>query len=110
MSQALNVTKDNFQAEVLESKIPVLVDFWAPWCQPCQMMAPILDTLAAEISDKIKITKVNTEEAVNQELAMEYQIQSIPNMKVFKDGKVIGEIIGLRNKETMIEELDAILK
>lgn len=110
MSKALELTKDTFASEVLESELPVLVDFWAPWCQPCQMMAPVLDELSEEISDKIKITKLNTEEPANQDLAVEYQIQSIPNMKVFKGGKVIGEIIGLRNKEAMIAELDNILK
>ncbi len=110
MSQALELTKENFKSEVLESELPVLVDFWAPWCQPCQMMAPVLDELAGEISDKIKIVKVNTEDANNQDLAMEYQIQSIPNMKVFKEGKVVGEIIGLRNKETLKEEIENLLK
>ena len=85
MSKALEVTKSSFTAEVLNSDIPVLVDFWATWCMPCQMMAPILDELSVEMAGKVKIAKLNTEDGANQDLAMEYQIQSIPNMKLFKD-------------------------
>jgi thioredoxin 1 len=109
MSKALDVKKENFQAEVLESDIPVLVDFWAPWCMPCQMMAPTLDELSGEMESKVKIAKVNTEDGGNQSLAIEYQIQSIPNMKLFKGGKVIGEFIGLRNKETLKKELEELI-
>lgn len=109
MSNASELTKSNFTAEVLNSSIPVLVDFWAPWCMPCKMMAPILDELAAEMEGKLKIAKVNTEDEANQSLAMEYQIQSIPNMKLFKGGKVIGEFIGLRNKESLKEEIKNLL-
>jgi len=110
MSKAQEITKSNFEAEVLKSDLPVLVDFWATWCMPCQMMAPILDELASEMAGKIKIVKVNTEDGANQDLAMEYQIQSIPNMKLFKGGKVIGEFIGLRNKETLRGDIDAFIK
>lgn len=109
MSKALNVQKSDFQAEVLESDVPVLVDFWAPWCMPCQMMAPTLDELSGEMEGKVKIAKVNTEEGENQSLAIEYQIQSIPNMKLFKGGKVIGEFIGLRNKETLKKEIEELI-
>jgi len=109
MSQALDVNKDNFETEVLKSEIPVLVDFWAPWCGPCRMMAPILDELSVELVDKLKIVKVNTEESENQELAIKYEIQSIPNMKLFKGGVVIGEFIGLRNKESLKDELAPLL-
>ncbi len=110
MSKAMELTKDTFSAEVLNSDLPVLVDFWAPWCGPCQMMAPILDELSEELAGKVKITKVNTEDGSNQELAMQYQIQSIPNMKLFKGGQVIGEFIGLRNKETLRGEIEALVK
>jgi thioredoxin 1 len=106
MSKVLEISKDNFQAEVLESDIPVLVDFWAPWCMPCLMMAPVLDELADNMEGKLKIAKINTEEGENKNLAVEYQIQSIPNMKLFKDGKVVKEFIGLRNKETLKTELE----
>jgi len=107
MSNAFELKKDNFAAEVLQSDVPVLVDFWAPWCTPCRMMAPILDELAGEMSGKVKIAKLNTEDGDNQDLAIEYQIQSIPNMKLFKGGKVIAEFIGLRDKETLRHELEA---
>lgn len=110
MSKALELNKDNFKSEVLESQVPVLVDFWAPWCMPCQMMAPTLDELAGEMEGQIKIAKVNTEDPSNQDLAMEYQIQSIPNMKLFKGGKVIGEFVGLRAKEVLKSELEAAIK
>lgn len=110
MSQALELDKTNFTAEVMSSELPVLVDFWAPWCMPCQMMAPVLDELAKELAGKVKIAKVNTEDGSNQELAIEYQIQSIPNMKVFKGGKVIGEIIGLRDKESLKNEIEGLIK
>lgn len=109
MSKALDVQKSGFEAEVLKSDIPVLVDFWAPWCMPCQMMAPTLDELSGEMAGKVKIAKVNTEEGENQSLAIEYQIQSIPNMKLFKGGKVIGEFIGLRNKETLQKEIEGLI-
>jgi len=109
MSKALEVNKNDFKAEVLESDIPVLVDFWAPWCMPCQMMAPVLDELSGEMEGKVKIAKVNTENGENQGLAIEYQIQSIPNMKLFKDGKIIGEFIGLRNKETLKSEIEGLI-
>lgn len=110
MSQVLEVTKNNFETEVLNADLPVLVDFWAPWCMPCKMMAPVLDELAVDMSGKVKIVKLNTEDATNQDLALEYQIQSIPNMKLFKNGKILGEFIGLRNKETLKDEIEALIK
>ncbi|MGI6373877.1 MAG: thioredoxin [Patescibacteria group bacterium] len=109
MSKVKDINKSEFSAEVLNSDLPVLVDFWAPWCMPCRMMAPILDDLAEDLEGKIKVMKVNTEEGENQALAIEYQIQSIPNLKLFKDGKVIGEFIGLRDKDSLKGEIENIL-
>ncbi len=106
MSQTIEITNQNFKEEVLDSDIPVLVDFWAPWCQPCLMMAPALEELADSLKGKVKIAKVNTEIPENQQLAVQYQIQSIPNMKLFKSGKVIKEFIGLRSKEMLQQELE----
>ena len=105
MSKALDVNKNDFSKEVLESDVPVLVDFWAPWCMPCKMMSPILDELASSMEGKIKVVKVNTEDAQNQDLAAQYQIQSIPNMKLFKGGQIIGEFIGMRSKEVLEQEI-----
>jgi thioredoxin 1 len=107
MSNVLELKKADFPGQVLQSDQPVLVDFWAPWCMPCRMMAPTLDELSVDLAGKLKIAKVNTEDGDNQDLAAEYQIQSIPNMKLFKGGKVVAEFIGLRNKETLQGELAA---
>ncbi len=109
MSKTIEITNSNFEEEVINSKIPILVDFWAPWCQPCLMMAPALQELSEELEGKLKIGKLDTEIPENQILAMTYQIQSIPNMKLFKDGKVIKEFIGLRPKETLKSELAQVI-
>lgn len=110
MSQALNVNgENNFNTEVLSASEAVLVDFWAPWCMPCRMMAPTLDELAVKMAGKVKVVKVDTENPENRNLAMTYNIQSIPNMKLFKGGKVIGEFIGLRNLETLSSEIKNII-
>ncbi|MGM0482379.1 MAG: thioredoxin [Patescibacteria group bacterium] len=106
MSKVIELTKDTFNSEVMEADTPVLVDFWAPWCQPCLMMAPILDEIAEEIGDKVKITKLNVSEEENQELANQYGIQGIPNMKLFKKGEVIGDFVGLRPKEAFKQEIE----
>jgi thioredoxin 1 len=106
MSQPINVNgKVNFESEVLKSELPVLVDFWAPWCGPCQMMAPVLEELAQEFEGKLKIVKVDTDQPDNQEVAIEYMIQSIPNLKLFKGGKVIKDFVGYRPKEQFSQEI-----
>lgn len=109
MTKTIEITNENFEKEVLNSDMLVLVDFWAPWCQPCLMMSPILDELSEELDGKLKIGKLNTEVPQNQELVITYQIQSIPNMKLFKDGKVIKEFIGLRPKESLKADLAEII-
>lgn len=110
MSNLVNVLgKVNFEANVIKSELPVLVDFWAPWCGPCQMMAPVLDELAKEFGGKLNIVKVDTDQPENQALAMDYDIRSIPNLKLFKNGKVVKDFVGYRPKETFTKELNDVL-
>ena len=110
MSNPINVTgQQNFKDEVLTSETPVLVDFWAPWCGPCQMMAPILESLAKKFEGKLKIVKVDTEQGDNQNLAVSYDIRSIPNMKLFKKGAVVSEFIGFRQEEVFEGELKSLI-
>ena len=92
----ITLTKTNFEAEVLKSDKPVLVDFWAPWCGPCRMLAPVLAEVASEKGDKIKVGKVNVDE--NPELAAQYGISGIPAILLFKDGKVAATAVGFRPK------------
>jgi len=106
VSKIIELTNQNFEKQVLQSNIPILVDFWAPWCQLCALMSRILDELIEELDGKMKIGKVNTDTKENQQLAMQYQIQSIPNMKLFKNGQVIEEFIGLQDKEVLKKELE----
>ncbi len=107
MSGPVVGTASNFEAEVLKSDIPVVVDFWASWCGPCRMVSPILDELAAEYAGKIKVVKVN----VDQEpaLANEYRIQSIPTMIFFKNGEQINKKIGADTKQNLKAKFDSLL-
>ena len=91
----ITITKENFEAEVLKSAQPVLLDFWAAWCGPCRMLSPIVDEVAEERSD-VKVGKVNVDEQM--ELAMRFQVSSIPMLAVFKDGKAITKLVGYRPK------------
>ena len=109
MSKTIEITSKNFKEEVIESDVPVLVDFWAPWCQPCLMMAPALNELSEELEGKLKVGKLNTEIPENQTLAITYKIQSIPNMKLFRGGKMIKTFIGLRPKERLKSELAEVI-
>lgn len=110
MANIININGlQNFKDEVLNSELPVLVDFWAPWCGPCQMMAPVLESLAKKFDGKLKIAKVDTEQTENQQLAFDYRIQSIPNMKLFKKGEVAQDFIGFRPEEMFAEELKQFL-
>ncbi len=101
MSQVF--TEENFQKEVLESDVPVVVDFWAVWCGPCKMLAPTLDQIAAEFEGKAKVGKVNVDE--NQQLAAQYGIMSIPTVMIFKDGKVVEQFIGVQPKGVYVDAL-----
>ncbi|NLM36777.1 MAG: thioredoxin [Firmicutes bacterium] len=101
---ALTLTQDNFKTEVLDYKGVAMVDFWAPWCGPCRMVAPIIDQLAEEYAGKVKIGKVNTDE--NMALSTQYQIMTIPTMLIFKDGKVVETINGALPKQRIAAVLD----
>lgn len=102
------VTTANFDAEVLNAPGPVLVDFWAEWCGPCRMVAPVLDEISNEHGDKLKIVKLNVDE--NPEIAMKYQITSIPALKVFANGEVATEIVGAKPRHILENDLAAYLK
>jgi thioredoxin 1 len=102
----INLTEKNFKQEVIESSLPVLVDFWAEWCNPCKMVAPIIDDLAGEYDGKIKFGKVNVEES--QQLASEYGIRGIPTILLFKDGQITDQIVGLRSKRDFKSMLDQV--
>ena len=98
----LNITKDNFQKEIIESEKTVLLDFWAGWCGPCRMLSPIVDEIAGERED-IKVAKINVDE--QQELAAAFQVMSIPTLVVMKDGKIFSKTMGVRPKKQVLSLL-----
>ena len=100
----LKITRENFENEVMKSDIPVLIDFWAPWCGPCRMMGPIIEQLAEEYEGKAKVGKVNVDE--EGELSQAFGVMSIPTIVLVKDGKVVRQAVGARPKE----EVEAMLK
>ncbi len=107
MSKPTEVTDGSFQVDVLDNDLPVLVDFWAPWCGPCRMVAPVVDELAQEYDGKVAFFKLNTDE--NPGIATTYGIRSIPTLLVFKDGEVSGQIVGFRPKGDLAKRLDEAL-
>ncbi len=101
-------TDANFKTEVLDAALPVLVDFWAPWCGPCQMISPIVSALAKEYEGRIKIGKLNVDE--NPVIAGEYAVMSIPTLKIFKNGKVVDEMVGVQPTQAITQKLAKVLK
>jgi len=102
----VTITNANFEQEVIKSATPVVVDFWAEWCGPCKMIAPILDELATEYSGKLKVGKVNIDE--HQELAVRFRINSIPTLLFFKGGQVVDQVVGMRSKKDFKVKIDQI--
>lgn len=107
MSQPIHVTDDSFEAEVKNSDIPVLVDFWAPWCGPCKMIAPILDEIAGEYDGKVKIAKVDVDS--NPKTPASFSIMSIPALLFFKNGEIVDQVIGAVPKAQLMSKIDSIL-
>ena len=100
----LSVTDKDFEEQVLKSDLPVLVDFWAEWCGPCRMVSPIVDEIAGELQDKLKVVKVNVDEA--QDLAGKYQVMSIPTLLLFKGGDPVEQIVGAMSKDQLLEKIN----
>lgn len=107
MSKIDEITSSAFKGEVLESDIPVVVDFWAPWCGPCRMVTPVLEDVSQKMNGKIKFVKLNTDE--NQNIAMDYQIMAIPSLLIFKNGQEIDRIVGFVPQEQLEADLNKII-
>ena len=107
MSAAIPVTDASFEQDVLNSEIPVLVDFWAPWCGPCRMVAPVVDEIAEQYDGKVKVVKLNTDE--NPGIAGQYNIRSIPTLMIFKNGQRVEQVVGAVPKATLATTLEKFL-
>lgn len=106
-AKPLEVTELNFDAEVLKSAIPVVVDFWAAWCGPCKMIAPLVEEIAQEYAGKVKVCKLDVD--ANQSLAAKYGIRSIPSLLIFKDGSVVNQVIGAVPKGQLVQKVNEVL-
>ena len=107
MSTAAAVTDSSFEEEVLQSEVPVLVDFWAPWCGPCRMVAPVVDEIATQYTGQVKVVKINTDE--NPNVASKYGIRSIPTLMIFKGGQRVDLVVGAVPKTTLANTLEKYL-
>jgi thioredoxin 1 len=108
MSDQVVFTDDNFDQDVIKSGVPVLVDFWAPWCRPCEMIAPIVSEIASEYDGKLKVGKLNTDE--NQQVAARYGIMSIPTLLIFKNGDIAAKVVGAQSKQAITAKIDSALE
>ena len=99
-----HVTDKNFESEVLKSNLPVLVDFWAEWCGPCRMISPIVEEIAKDLQGKLKVAKVNVDEA--QELAAQFNIMSIPTLLIFKKGQPVEQMVGAMSKDNLLAKIN----
>ncbi len=107
MSNATALSSTDFEHEVLKSDVPVLIDFWAPWCGPCKMIAPHVDAIAADYSGRVKVLKVNIDD--EREITERYNIMSIPTLLFFKDGKVVDQVVGAVSKGAISDRLETLL-
>ncbi|MGD9495456.1 MAG: thioredoxin [Armatimonadota bacterium] len=107
MAEALHLDQKSFETEILQSTVAALVDFWAPWCGPCHMMAPTIDKLAADFAGRAKVAKVNVDEA--PELASKYGIRSIPSLLFFKGGEVVDHLVGVQPEAVLVEKLNRLV-
>lgn len=103
----IQLTDDTFEKDVVQSAEPVLVDFWAPWCGPCRMLAPVIEELAKEYTGKVRVGKINTDEHPNA--ASRYKISAIPTLLFFKGGKVVEQLVGVHSKAEIKKQLDALV-
>lgn len=108
MSAVIEFTKDNFQAEVIDGDVPVLVDFWATWCGPCRAVAPVVEELATEYEGRLKVGKVDVDS--EQQLAADFGVRSIPTLLIFKDGKPAETIVGAVPKSQLVDKLQGVLE
>ena len=107
MANLLEITENNFETEVLKSNVPVLIDFWAAWCSPCKLIAPIVEELAAEYAGKLKVGKCDVDS--NQSIAIKYGIRSIPTVMVFKNGELVQQVVGAQAKKNIQAKIDEVL-
>ena len=102
--EVIKLNNENFKTEVLESNKVVLIDFYADWCGPCKMMSPVIDEIANEVSENVKVCKLNVDEA--QDIAVQYNVMSIPTLVIIKDGNVVDTLVGLRAKSEVLESIN----